>query len=119
MRLDDVRMARVVVGVDAVVRDLAGGGAVHADMSDRDRKADARFAEIETWAREIGGLGPDQAVRVTERECSRSGWPPFEVAIAVEVHGVAYERVVHKRIENVTRLDVGGAWRGGDACCGT
>jgi len=37
-------------------------------MSDRDRTADARLAEIETWAREIGGLGPDQAVRVTVRE---------------------------------------------------
>jgi len=88
-------------------------------MSDRDRTADARLAEIETWAREIGGLGPDQAVRVTVRECSRSGWPPFEVVIAVEGHGVVHERIAHKRIEKVTRLDVIGAWRVGDACCGT
>lgn len=91
---------------------------MRTDTKDGDDTRDAKLAEIATWAREIGGLAPDQAVRVTERACSRSGWPPFEVAIAVELHGLIHERIVHKRIERVTRLDVVGAWRGGDACCG-
>jgi len=86
--------------------------------SERDDTRDAELARVATWAREVGGLAPDQAVHVAERACSRSGWPPFEVAIAIEAHGVLHERVVHKRLENVTRLDVAGAWRGGDACCG-
>ncbi len=75
-------------------------------------------AAIEEWAREAGGLQRSDRVRVTERACSLSGWPPLEVVIAVELADGWHERIVHKALERVTRLDVVGAWRGGDACCG-
>lgn len=73
---------------------------------------------VEAWAREAGGLDRAAGVRVSERACTLSGWPPFEVVIAYESEGGWHERVVHKRLALVTRLDVLGAWRGGDACCG-
>lgn len=82
-----------------------------------DADVDAR-TRIEAWAREAGRIDPARGVRVLERPCDRSGWPPFEVVIAFEQEGAWHERVVHKRLERVTRLDVIGAWRGGDACCG-
>lgn len=80
--------------------------------------APSSHASIEEWAREAGGLRRSDRVRVTERACDRSGWPPFEVVIAFEQADGWHERVVHKRLDRVTRLDVVGAWRGGDACCG-
>ncbi len=73
---------------------------------------------IAEWARAAGRIDAARGVRVTERACDRSGWPPFEVVIAFEHEGVWHERLVHKRLDRVTRLDVEGAWRGGDACCG-
>lgn len=75
-------------------------------------------ARVELWVREVAGLGGDATVRVEERACARSGWPPYEVAIAVESAHGWHERLVHKRLAGVTRLDVAGAWRGGDSCCG-
>lgn len=73
---------------------------------------------VAEWARDAGRLPPERAVRVAERACALSGWPPFEVVIAYETDDGWHERVVHKRLAAVTRLDVLGAWRGGDACCG-
>lgn len=80
-----------------------------------ERSAAAR--RVEDWARELAGLELVARVTVTERPCSRSGWPPFEVAIAHELAGVRHEHTIHKRLESITRLDVEGAWRSGDACC--
>jgi uncharacterized protein (DUF2252 family) len=74
--------------------------------------------QIAAWAREAGRIADHHQVRVSERACTRSGWPPFEVVIAYETENGWHERVVHKRLALVTRLDVLGAWRGGDACCG-
>ena len=87
-------------------------------MSEERRDAAGRLAQIGEWVREVGRIPAACGVVVTERACSRSGWPPFAVVIAVQDGEVWHERLVHKRLENVTRLDVVGAWRGGDACCG-
>lgn len=75
-------------------------------------------AQVAAWAREVAGFGPEVPIRVSERPCGRSGWPPFEVVVAVEAADGWHERLVHKRLAQVTRLDVVGAWRGGDSCCG-
>lgn len=74
--------------------------------------------QIAAWARDAGHIADDRQVRVTERACTLPGWPPFEVVIAYETTDGWHERLVHKRLALVTRLDVLGAWRGGDACCG-
>ncbi len=87
-------------------------------MSEQPAAPTQESTDIAAWAREVGAIGADLGVRVTERACSRSGWPPFEVVIEVEAPGNWHERVIHKRLQNVTRLDVVGAWRDGDACCG-
>lgn len=79
---------------------------------------DLRVAAITAWVREVGRVPDARGIRVTERACSRSGWPPIEVVIEVEHDDGWHERLVHKRLERVTRADVIGAWRGGDACCG-
>ncbi|MCY2961033.1 MAG: hypothetical protein NTY35_12790 [Planctomycetota bacterium] len=78
---------------------------------------DAR-TRIAAWVCEAAALADSRRIRVEERACGRSGWPPFEVVIAVEQADGWHERLVHRRLEQVTRLDVLGAWRGGDACCG-
>lgn len=76
-------------------------------------------ALVEAWVREVAALGPDAEVSVEERPCSLPGWPPFEVVLSVGSGVQRHERRVYKRLERVTRLDVAGAWRAGDACCGT
>ena len=37
---------------------------------------------VAAWAREVGAIPAERGVRVVERACARSGWPPFEVVIA-------------------------------------
>jgi len=86
-------------------------------MSTEHGASEDKIAQIAAWARAAGGMAEACGVRVTERACSRSGWPPLEVVIAFESADGWHDRIVHKSLERLTRLDVVGAWRGGDACC--
>ncbi len=83
--------------------------------ADTEREVPSR--RIEAWVREVARLEHAARVTVTERSCSRSGWPPLEVAITHERAGATHEHTIHKRLESITRLDVEGAYRTGDACC--
>ena len=66
-------------------------------------------------------LGPARtvSVRVRERACDLSGWPPVETVITVATAEGAHEHVIHKRAAQVTHLDVAAVWRAPESCCGT
>jgi hypothetical protein len=73
---------------------------------------------VEGWVRETLGPACAASIRVRERPCDLSGWPPFETVISVATVGGTHEHVIHKRTAQVTRLDVAAVWRAPDSCCG-
>jgi hypothetical protein len=81
----------------------------------RDEAWTAAIRALRATAREVFEAGDDDAVLVSELQCTEPGCPPVETVVALLREGEKPRQVkVHKPAVEVTGDDLRAAMRGGD-----
>lgn len=72
---------------------------------------------VET-ARALGLVREGEGLEIREEPVEQSGYPPWRVVLVHSHAQGQHERVIFKRLAEVSALDLVGAWRDHSICCG-